>query len=385
MHRLSRRDVLRAAPLLALPAVARGGQSPAPPGAPPYPGMTIRMEEPRNLEFPLSTLSDWKVPNERFFVRAHFAVPKVDMANYKLTVEGHVENPLSLTLDEVKKLPQVTRPLLLECAGNGRVFLVPQGRGLQWGLGAVGNAEWTGTPLGAILERARVKAGAVEVVLVGADTGAITSDPPTPGPIHFDRGLPLEKAKRDEVVVAHTMNGEPLPVSHGAPLRAVVGGWYGMASVKWLTRIVVLDRPHIGYWQTMDYSYWVRPNGLPELRPITAMEPKASIARPTAGETVPAGRPYRVFGVAWAGETKVGKVEVSADGGKTWAAATLTGEDKPHCWRFWEFNWTPAAAGPAKLVARCTDDKGHTQPEKRDPDRRTYVINHLVPVEVLVR
>src|SRR5581483_11631656 len=131
---------------------------------------------------------------------------------------------------------------------------------------------------------------------------AITSDPPTPGPIHFDRGLPLEKAKRDEVVVAHTMNGEPLPVSHGAPLRAVVGGWYGMASVKWLTRIVVLDRPHIGYWQTMDYSYWVRPNGLPELRPITAMEPKASIARPTAGETVPAGRPYRVFGVAWAGE-----------------------------------------------------------------------------------
>src|SRR5262249_42453413 len=155
MSRLSRRDVLRAAPLLALPAVARGGQSPAPQAAPPYPGMTIRMEEPRNLEFPFSTLSDFKVPTERFFVRAHFAVPKVDLANYKLTVEGHVENPLSLTLDEVRKLPQVTKPLLLECAGNGRVFLIPQGRGLQWGLGAVGNAEWTGTPLAAILERAK--------------------------------------------------------------------------------------------------------------------------------------------------------------------------------------------------------------------------------------
>ena len=381
MSRLSRRDVLRAAPLLALPAIARAGQS----GGPSYPGMIVRMEEPRNLEFPLSTLSGWTVPTERFFVRSHFAVPKVDLANHKLTVEGHVENPLSLTLDEVKKLPQVTKPLLLECAGNGRVFLVPQGRGLQWGLGAVGTAEWTGTPLGAILERAKPKAGAVEVVLVGADTGAIAADPPTPGPIHFDRGIPLEKAKRDEVMVAHAMNGEPLTVPHGAPLRAVVGGWYGMASVKWLTRVVVLDRPHLGYWQTMDYSIWERPNGLPQLKPITAMEPKASIARPTLDEVVPAGKPYKVYGVAWAGENKVAKVELSGDGGKTWSAATLTGDDKPHCWRTWEFTWTPASAGPARLVAKCTDDKGRTQPDKRDPDRRTYVINHLVPVEVLVR
>jgi DMSO/TMAO reductase YedYZ molybdopterin-dependent catalytic subunit len=385
MSRLSRRDVLRAAPLLALPAVARATQTPAPPGAPAYPGMTIRMEEPRNLEFPFSTLSDFKVPTERFFVRAHFAVPKVDLANYKLAVEGHVENPLSLTLDELKKLPQVTKSLLLECAGNGRVFLIPQGRGLQWGLGGVGNAEWTGTPLGAILERAKVRAGAAEVVLVGADTGAIAADPQTPGPIHFDRSLPLEKAKRDEVILAHAMNGEPLPISHGAPVRAVVGGWYGMASVKWLTRIVVIDRPHVGYWQTMDYSYWERPNGLPQLRPITVNEPKASIARPALDEVVPVGKPYRVYGAAWAGENRVAKVEISADGGKTWAAATLTGEEKPYCWRFWEWSWAPASAGAARLIARCTDDKGRTQPDKRDPDRRTYMINHLVPVEVLVR
>jgi DMSO/TMAO reductase YedYZ molybdopterin-dependent catalytic subunit len=381
MSRLSRRDVLRAAPLLALPAVARGAQAPAPP----YPGMTVRMEEPRNLEFPFSTLSELKVPTERFFVRAHFAVPKVDLANYKLTVEGHVENPLSLTLDEVKKLPQVTKPLLLECAGNGRVFLVPQGRGLQWGLGAVGNAEWTGTPLGAILERARVKAGAVEVVLVGADTGAIAADPQTPGPIHFDRGLPLEKAKKDEVILAHAMNGEPLTTSHGAPLRAVVGGWYGMASVKWLTRVVVLDRPHAGYWQTMDYSYWERSNGLPQLRPITTIEPKASIARPTAGEVVAAGRSYEVTGAAWTGEGRVAKVELSADGGTTWSAVKVENAN-PFTWVIWTHRWdAPKTPGPVKLVARCTDDKGRTQPDKRDPDRRTYVINHLVPVEVLVR
>jgi DMSO/TMAO reductase YedYZ molybdopterin-dependent catalytic subunit len=381
----SRRDVLRAVPA-ALPFLAgRVAAQPAEPPPRPFPGMTLRMELPRNEEFPFGHLSDWTVPTEHFFVRSHFAVPPIDPAAYKLTVEGHVENPLSFTLDEFRKLPAVTKPLLLECAGNGRVYLVPQARGLQWGLGAVGNATWAGVPLGELLDRAKVKAGAAEVVLVGADTGAIAADPATPGAIHFDRSLPLAKARRDEVLLAHAMNGQPLTAPHGAPVRAVVGGWYGMASVKWLTRIVVTDRPHEGYWQTMDYSYWERRNGLPEVRPVTTIQPKASIARPTPAEFIPAGKPYRVFGAAWAGENKVAKVEVTADGGKTWFPARLTGDDKPHCWRFWEFDWTPTGRGPVKLVARCTDDKGGTQPEKRDPDRRTYMINHLVPVEVVVR
>jgi DMSO/TMAO reductase YedYZ molybdopterin-dependent catalytic subunit len=182
------------------------------------------------------------------------------------------------------------------------------------------------------------------------------------------------------------MNGEELTPSHGFPLRAVVGGWYGMASVKWLTRVVVTDKPYAGYWQTISYSVWDRKGGLPELRPVTAIQPKASIARPALGEVVPAGKPYPVRGAAWAGESRVAKVEVSADGGTTWAAAKLTGEDKPFCWRTWEFAWdVPAAKGPAKLLARATDASGATQPAARDPDRRSYMINHLVPVEVVVR
>src|SRR5439155_26061606 len=140
-------------------------------------------------------LSDWTVPTEHFFVRSHFATPDIDLTKYTLTVEGHVENPLSFTLEEFRKLPTVTKPMTLECAGNGRVFLVPQARGLQWGLGAVGNAGWTGVPLGSLLERAKVKAGAVDVILVGADIGVIAADPATPGAIHFDRSLPLDKAK----------------------------------------------------------------------------------------------------------------------------------------------------------------------------------------------
>jgi DMSO/TMAO reductase YedYZ molybdopterin-dependent catalytic subunit len=363
---------------------AAADEEPVPASAP-FPGMIVRMEQPRNLETPASALNE-TLSTEHFFIRSHFAVPTVEVSTFKLVVEGHVANRLELTLDDLKKMPAVARSIALECAGNGRVFLTPQARGLQWGNGAVGAAKWSGVPLGAVLERAGVKPGAVDVVLVGADSGAITSDPPSPGVIHFDRGIPLAKAKKDETLLAWEMNGAPLTVSHGAPLRAVVGGWYGMASVKWLSRIVVLDRPHAGFWQTMDYSIWERPAGRPpQLTPVTAMQPKAIITSPTLDDLVKAGRESIATGMAWAGEQAVDKVEFSADGGKTWAIATL-GDKAPFTWTSWRIAWTaPRTPGPVKLVARCTDARGATQPESRDPDRRSYMINHLTPVEVLVR
>ena len=378
----SRRDVLKAAPLAALPFVVGRAFAADPPADAPFPGMIVRMNEPRNLEYPLTSLKTWVTPNEQFYVRSHFAVPKVDPKTWKLTVEGEVENRVELTLEELRALPAVNRPTTLECAGNNRGFLVPAAAGVGWGTGAVSNAEWTGVPLSAVLDKAKVKPGAVEVILVGADSGTVTG---SPGAIHFDRSLPLEKARKPEVLLAYKMNGDDLPAAHGAPVRAVVGGWYGMASVKWLTRLIVTAKPHAGFWQTTDYSYFRRKGGLPEVVPITVMQPKASIARPALHEVVPAGKPYTVYGAAWAGESKVAKVEVSADGGKTWATAKLTGEDKPFCWRTWEHAWTPAQRGPVKLVARATDAAGATQPEKHDPDRRNYMINHLVPVEVLVK
>jgi DMSO/TMAO reductase YedYZ molybdopterin-dependent catalytic subunit len=380
MTHLSRRDALKAtaATLLAGRAAAQDA---------PKPGLTVRMAEPQNLESAFGDLNSFVTPTEQFFVRSHFAVPTMDAKTYRLKVEGAVESPLELSLDDIQAMPATTMPLTLECAGNGRVFLVPAARGLQWQFGAVGNAEWTGVPLSAILERAKVKANAVEVVLIGADKGTIAGDHPTPGPIHFDRSIPLEKAKKPEVLLAYQQNGKSLTPSHGFPLRAVVGGWFGMAAVKWLTRIVVTDKPYNGFWQTFDYAtYERRDGGLATLTPVTAMQPKAQIARPLIGEVVPAGKSYTVRGSAWAGESTVAKVEVSGDGGKTWAEAKLTGEAKPFCWRAWEFAWdVPATPGPAKLLCRCTDAAGKGQPEKRDTDRRTYVINHLVPVEVTVQ
>jgi DMSO/TMAO reductase YedYZ molybdopterin-dependent catalytic subunit len=350
-----------------------------------FPGMIVRAHQPRNLEFPVSELRDAIIPNEQFFVRSHFAVPEMNAKTWKLTVEGAVDKPFELTIDEIAKLPTSKLTATIECAGNSRVNLTPAVPGLQWGQGGVGNAVWEGIPLGEILERAGAKKSAVDVILEGTDEGTINSDPKSPGTIHFARSLPVEKSKSAQVILAHKMNGETLPLSHGFPMRAVVGGWYGMASVKWLKRIIVSEKPFGGFFQTLDYSYFVRRDGQPTLLPVTAIEPKALLARPSLSEVIPAGKPYRLFGAAWAGENAVKKVEVSLDGGKTWAAAKLLAEPKPIQWVLWEYAWENPSRGEASILVKATDDKDRTQPATRDPDRRQYMINHLVPVAVTVR
>src|SRR5262249_27409473 len=150
-----------------------------------------------------------------------------------------------------------------------RALLTPKVKGVPWELGAVSNAEWTGIPLATLLEKAGVKPGAVEVVLEGADSGELKHDAKVPGVIHFARSLPLDKARKPEVLLAYGMNGKTLPEEHGFPLSAVVSGWYGVASVKWLTRIVVTDKPFQGFYQSMDYTYWTRRDGLATMTPIT--------------------------------------------------------------------------------------------------------------------
>lgn len=350
-------------------------------------GLIIRQKGPDNLEFPFSRLKDFVTPTDQFFIRNHFEVPTLKAADWTLRVEGHVERPFELKYDELKKLAATTRTALLECAGNSRVFLKGTQLGLRWEMGGVSNAEWTGIPLAELLDRAKVRPGAVEVILEGADRGE--SRPPfpaTPGAISFSRSLPLEKALKPEVLVAHQMNGAELTVPHGFPVRAIVPGWYGMASIKWLTRIVVTDRPFDGFFQTFNYTIWTRPNGIPTLTPVTEIDVKSQIARPASYETIARGTKTRVFGAAWAGEADVSKVDVSTDGGKTWAAARLLGEPVPFCWRFWELEWTtPAQPGPVILMSRATDSRGRTQPAERDADRRDAMITHTLPVEVTIR
>ncbi len=340
----------------------------------------VRMHEPRNLEVPAADISR----PASHFVRSHFAVPALDAKAFTLTIDGHVEKPVTLTLADIQKLPKVAKTITLECAGNGRIFLVPQVRGLQWAFGGVSQAEWGGVTLADVLALAKPKAGAVEVILTGADKGAVGGDNPSPGPIHFDRSIPLEKALKPECLLAYEMNGKAIKPAHGHPLRAVLGGWYGMAAVKWLSKITVVEKPYDGFWQTMDYSYYSRTkDGAASLVPVSKGQPKAVITNLGEGSTVEL-KEQKVIGLAWAGEDMPKTVEFSDDGGVTWQAATIDGKAEPFRWIGWTINWKPKAKGVAKLVARCTDSAGTTQPDKRDPDRRTYMINHLVPIEVTV-
>jgi DMSO/TMAO reductase YedYZ molybdopterin-dependent catalytic subunit len=356
-------------------------------------GRIVRSESPLNLEMPFSTLGSFITPTKSFYVRTHFPIPAIDRNAWWLHIEGEVEKPFAIDYEQLMTLDPVTISVTLECAGNNRNFLEPKVKGVQWRLGAVGTAEWTGVPLSVLLDRATLKPNASEVVLEGADRGMLEEPKSPPGELKFARSIPLEKARRD-VLLAYKMNGEDLPPEHGFPVRAIVPGWYAMASVKWLQRIIVNDRPFTGYYQTIDYAYWQRTDyghwqrgeEIAELTPLTEMQVKAEIARPAEGETVPANTSVPVHGAAWACDAEITKVELSTDGGVTWKDAKLLGESKPNAWRLWEFNWqTPLSPGTQTLIARATDSRGLTQPVNRDPDRGTYMINHLLPIEVEVK
>lgn len=347
-------------------------------------GLIVREKEPLNLEMPFSTLSAFTTPNESFYVRCHFPIPEIAASEWQLKVEGEVETPFSLSYEELLEMESRTIAATLECAGNNRIFLEPKVKGVQWGLGAIGNASWTGVTLAAVLDRAKVKPGAIEVILEGADEGAVDKTPRPSGKISFSRSLPLGKAY-DDVLLAYEMNGEKLTATHGFPLRAIVPGWYAMASVKWLRRLIVSSRPFNGYYQSLDYSFWDRSGTLPTLAPLREQQVKAEIARPEDGESVPANSTVRVHGAAWCGEGEIAKVEVSADAGATWNAAHLLDAPVKNAWRLWVFDWrTPTKAGKQRLLARATDSRNRVQPFEHDPDRGTYMINHVLPIEVEV-
>jgi DMSO/TMAO reductase YedYZ molybdopterin-dependent catalytic subunit len=348
-------------------------------------GRIVRGEDPLNLEMPFDKLESFLTPTESFYVRTHFPIPNIDRDAWWLRVEGEVEKPFAINYEELIGLPSVTVPVTLECAGNNRNFLEPKVTGVQWRLGAVGTAEWNGVPLSILLDRAGVKASACEVILEGADCGMLEDPKSPPGESTFARGISLSKARAD-VVLAYKMNGVDLPPRNGFPVRAVVPGWYAMASIKWLQRIIVINRPFTGYYQTIDYAYWKRGEDIAERTPLAELQVKAEIARPAENETVPANSSVRVHGAAWTSGGEITRVELSTDGGASWNETKLIDKPVPNAWRRWELQWrTPSQPGKQILIARATDSQGRTQPVEHDRDRGTYMINHLLPIEVEVR
>jgi len=337
-------------------------------------------DDPENSETPLDLLSGWVTPNRLFFVRNHFDVPTIDLDAWSLEVTGCVDRPRSWTWQEIDQLPQRSVFATSECAGNGRSFLQPTVGGVQWGAGAIGHAEWTGIPVHHLLDACQLSEDVCEIVFEGADQG---TEPDHPEPMPFARSLPVEKALDHDTLLVTRMNGERLELNHGFPLRLFVPGWYGVASVKWLTRIRVIDHQFQGYFQTKKYTVQRDTGRGRQTIVVGPMAVKSEIIRPHAGEPLGIGT-NRVFGVAWAGDDLVKDVDVSTDGGNTWQRAELLGIRAPYSWCLWEYLWSVEGEGEYELMARAVSEGGDVQPIGSNPLNGGYLINFSRPVTVRV-
>jgi DMSO/TMAO reductase YedYZ molybdopterin-dependent catalytic subunit/rhodanese-related sulfurtransferase len=341
-------------------------------------GMVIHQADPLNFETSIPALIGGVVmPNAHFYVRNHFAAPAINANVWRLKVSGLVERPLSLSLRDLTRLPSQTAVVTLECAGNGRYRLDPPVDGEPWRLGAVSTAEWTGVSLTEVLDRAGVLPGASEIVFKGADHGHVDR---RAGQVHFERSLTIDTARHAEAILAYAMNGEPLPLQHGYPVRLVVPGWYGVASVKWLTTIELVDGPFNGYFQTTKYMYETA-TGRPE--PVTLQGVRALITDPTDGEVVRPGD-LTIRGVAWSGAALIARVEVSLDSGP-WQEARLVGERQQHRWQWWELRTHLMQGGEATIRARASDLAGRTQSESPEWNRHGYCNNAVQSVAISVK
>jgi DMSO/TMAO reductase YedYZ molybdopterin-dependent catalytic subunit len=336
----------------------------------------------RNHAMPHEALRSDITPIGLHYLLTHYDIPDVDPGSFRLTIDGHVARPRTLTLEELRDRPSVTAVVTLECAGNGRALLEPRAISQPWLRGAVGTAAWTGTPLAPLLAESEPLAGAVDIAFAGLDHG-IEGDVEQ----DYERGLSLAEASRPDLFLAYEMNGQPLPPQHGSPLRLIVPGWYGMAHVKWLTRIRVLETAFVGYQNVT--SYRLRDTEADPGTPIERIRVRSLMVPPGFSTFLPRTRvldagSVQLSGRAWSGTAAIARVEVSTDGGATWADATLGPEPAPHAWRSWSFPWD-ASPGRHTVCSRATDADGATQPDSPTPNLGGYLNNAVERIEVKVR
>jgi DMSO/TMAO reductase YedYZ molybdopterin-dependent catalytic subunit len=314
------------------------------------------------------------------YLLIHYDIPAIDPNTFELVIDGLVKTPLSLDLEAIKSRPQVSSVVTLECAGNGRAQLLPRPVSQPWLSEAVGTARWTGTPLASLLREAGIDDGAVDVVFTGADHGierGLEQD--------YQRALPISEAMNENVMLAYEMNGAQLPPQHGAPLRLIVPGWYGMAHVKWLRRITVVPEPFEGFQMR---AYRLRESPDEPGIPLTRIEPRALLVPPGFPDFMSRRRVLRsgtvtIEGRAWSGWARVTTVQVSLDGGDSWEVADLEQALDSHGWAHWTWSWQ-AEPGSYVLSARATDASGRTQPLGQRWSRGGFANNTIQTVPVTV-
>ncbi len=355
------------------------------PGRVAEPGEGITVDElqlaARNHGLPLEALRYDVTPVGLHYLLVHYDIPAVDPDSWRLRIGGHVERPLALSLGDLSERPRVTQRVTMECAGNGRARLAPRPVSQPWLVEAVGTAEWTGTPLAPLLAEAGLGQGAVDVVFTGADHGierGVEQD--------YERALPFADALGEDLLLAYEMNGAPLPVQHGFPLRLIAPGWYGMAHVKWLRDITVLDREFDGFQNAVAYRLRQQPEDAGE--PVTRIEPRALLIPPGFPDfmsrirIVPAGQ-CTLEGRAWSGYGPVTAVELTVDDGQSWTRAELGAPEHPYAWQHFAVDW-PATTGRHLLSARATDATGRVQPVQQPWNRGGFANNLVQRVDVVV-
>jgi DMSO/TMAO reductase YedYZ molybdopterin-dependent catalytic subunit len=322
--------------------------------------MILHNDRPEDLETPVRYFDSWITPIEVFFVRQHLPRPAaIDSDAYRLNINGMVSKPQQLSLADLRKLPQVTVPATLECTGNGRAFYTPKVPGIQWGRGAVGNANWRGPRLSDVLKLVGVDPAAAFIETDGADVG-VGSTP------DFVRSLPMAKAMHPSTILALSMNDQT-PAIHGFPVRLIVPGWDGTSWVKWVVRITAQAQAGNGFFMNPGYRYpkYSLPPGTAarpaELEVIEGMPVKSTITSPEDQAKVTLG-PVDILGFAWAGENAIEKVEISTDGGSRWRDAQLSPQKLPFAWRMFTLPWQPADPGYYTILSRATDTAGRVQP-----------------------
>jgi DMSO/TMAO reductase YedYZ molybdopterin-dependent catalytic subunit len=344
-------------------------------------GLVVHRAHPLNCETSIPALIGGVVmPNAHFYVRNHFQIPILDPSSWRLEVGGLVERPMRLSLRDLHNMPSHTSVVTLECAGNGRFLMDPVVPGEQWRFGAVSTAEWTGVPLAEVLDRAGVRSSGQEVVFRGADSGRADGHPET---IRFERSLSVDVAREAGALLAYAMNGEAIPLNHGYPVRLIVPDWYGVASVKWLNEIEVVDRPFVAYYQTDKYQYeWDRAGDVSR-EPVTLQRVRALITEPNPDDDIETGN-VAIRGVAWSGAAAIARVDVSIDGGR-WEEARLVGERHRRSWQWWEFITMLDRAKPVSVRARATDLAGRSQPERPEWNPHGYGNNAIQEVTLRCR
>jgi sulfane dehydrogenase subunit SoxC len=333
----------------------------------------------RNHALPLEALREPITPAGLHYILVHYDIPAVDPAGFRLELGGAVERPLSLSLDDLATRERVALPITFECAGNGRALLSPRPLSQPWLTGAVGTAEWAGTPLAPLLEEAGVRTGAVELLFTGLDRGVEAGVAQA-----YERAMPLAEA--EGALLAYEMNGAPLPPQHGFPLRLVVPGWYGMQNVKWLCRIVVLDEPFDGFQNSVAYRMYDA-DGEPG-EPVRRMLPRSLMVPPGVPDFLTRERhlesgPVELRGRAWSGHGAIERVEVSTDEGASFADAELEEPMGEAAWRGWRFDWD-ASPGEHVLCSRATDAAGNVQPLDPPWNLKGYANNAVERVRVRV-